>query len=93
MWGDPPKTKLPSGEKYRYFCPAIRVAFDGLGNATTAAPLLKEYLTAVAVWVDTVEPLPSMYPVRDTFPRLPAPSGFTWNIEPMPFATSISASQ
>ena len=82
---------MPSGEKYRYFCPAIRVAFDGLGNATTAAPLLKEYFTAAAVWVTKPE-LPT-YPVRVTLPRLPAPSGFTWNIELMPLGVSMSASQ
>ena len=83
--GDPPKTKLPSGEKYRYFCPKIRVAFDGFVKLTTAAPPLMVYLTPVEVWVTTVAPPSPTYPEGETFPRLPAPSAFTWNIEPMAY--------
>src|ERR1035441_2742998 len=77
VYGEPPKTKLPSLEKYRYFCPAIRVPV--VGNVTTAAPLLNKHAGRLAAWRMGVVLVPT-YPVTVVLPRWQAPSAGSVNI-------------
>src|ERR1039457_6039440 len=77
VYGEPPKTKLPSLEKYRYFCPAINCPLEG--NVTTAAPLLKRHVGRLEVWVTGVVVVPA-YPVTTVLPRPQAPLAVSVNI-------------
>src|SRR5437763_1570174 len=74
VFGEPPKTKFPSCDRYRYSFPVISDD-DVFGNCMFAAPLLKMYLTFGIDCVATELPFAPMYAWSWTVPRLPAPSG------------------